>query len=410
MMKIFPVILIAVFLAGCGPSSEQMTATAVLAQAQTQTAAPTFTPTATSTRTSTPTQTLTPTLTSTPTKTSTPTLRPTSTPTLTPTSSPTPALPKIMGKIQVNIVPLEDNTVVPKPPHELAMIISPTASDEEIRIQASDSDGNFTAYLEPGTYIVKSVIMKDDELGDDEIDFDSEPANVKVPSAPCSYAGSFTFSIGRFPPGSIAEQIDMAQRFAKKMGVNFMVKMYEEGSFISPAAIKIAGEGACPEMPPAPEGFNWKFLPESSLAVLAPIDWNYKSEHNQTVNAYFISVENIDKEGSFKTGLTIQVVQDNSKNAGQLAKSLTTNVPSQENVIETSEVSERTNGNLIFYEFQYEIGASDTTYASINHELIVANTSANTLYVFLFESPKDQWDEAWKIGQVMMEQLQFLKQ
>lgn len=61
-MKALYVLLIAVLLAGCGPSAEQMTATGVAAQAQTQTAAPTWTPTLTPT----PTQTPTPTFTATP--------------------------------------------------------------------------------------------------------------------------------------------------------------------------------------------------------------------------------------------------------------------------------------------------------------------------------------------------------
>ena len=56
-MKIFHIFLIAVLLAGCGPSAERMTATAVMAQALTQTAAPTFTPTLTPTITPIPTET-----------------------------------------------------------------------------------------------------------------------------------------------------------------------------------------------------------------------------------------------------------------------------------------------------------------------------------------------------------------
>ena len=409
-MKFASVILIAVLLAGCGPSIEQMTATAVVAQVQTQTAAPTFTPTATTTRTSTPTQTLPPTRTSTPPKTSTPTLPPTSTSTLTPTSSPTPSLPKIMGKIQLNIVPLEDNAILPKPPHELSMTISPTASDEEIRIQASDPDGNFTAYLEPGKYIVKSVIMKDDELSDAEVGFDAKPTNFNVPSEPCSYVGSFTFSIGRLPPGSIAEQIEMAQQLAKKTRVDFMVKMFEEGSFILPAAIRIVGEGACPEMPQAPEGFNWKYLPESSLAVLVPHDWYFKSEsQNQTTDAYFISLESINQEGSFKTGYSIFVVQDNSLNAAQFANEYAAGFSTRENVVASSDVSERQDGNFLYYEFEYGIEETNTTYASIIHEFIAVNTGTNTLYLTIFESPKDQWDEAWQIGQVMIQQIQFLE-
>jgi len=65
-MKAVYVLLIAVILAGCGPSAEQITATAEATKIQTQTAAPTFTPTETQTPvpTNTPEPTLPPTQTS----------------------------------------------------------------------------------------------------------------------------------------------------------------------------------------------------------------------------------------------------------------------------------------------------------------------------------------------------------
>lgn len=71
---VFLVVLCSILLAACGPSPEQITATAVMAQAQTQTAAPTltFTPTVTITLTPTVTLTLTPTLTRTTPPTATP--------------------------------------------------------------------------------------------------------------------------------------------------------------------------------------------------------------------------------------------------------------------------------------------------------------------------------------------------
>jgi len=64
-MKTLYIVLIALLLAGCGLSSEQIVETAVVALAQTQTAAPTLTPTLTPTATSTIVPTLTPTATAT---------------------------------------------------------------------------------------------------------------------------------------------------------------------------------------------------------------------------------------------------------------------------------------------------------------------------------------------------------
>ena len=64
-MKASYILLIAVILVGCGPSAEQITATAEIARAQTQTAAPTLTPTETQTPIPTNTPEPTPTLTQT---------------------------------------------------------------------------------------------------------------------------------------------------------------------------------------------------------------------------------------------------------------------------------------------------------------------------------------------------------
>ena len=404
-IQVLSLILMIAILAGCGPSAEQITTTAVVAQAQTQTAAPT----ATATQTSLPTSTLTPTQTSTPTDTPTPTLTPTSTSTSTPAASPTPSLPKVMGKIQIHFAPIDDDVIIPEPPYELAMIISPVTSEKEIRIQTTDEDGNFVAYLEPGTYTVDTVIVEDDDLNEEPVEFSTDLPELVVPSEPCSYAGSFKFSIVRLPPGSFAEQIEMAQQIAKKYGEGIGVKMFETGSFLVPAISEIKGSGMCPDLPDTPEGFNWKYLPESSLAVLAPNEWHYRSEvQSLTTIAYFITLEDIGKEGSFKTGLSVYVIQDAGLNAVQKAKDIYTASLAGQNVVDSSELSERKEGNLIFYEFEYGIKASASTYASINHELVIVNVATNTLYVALFESPEDQWETAWELGQVILGRLQFL--
>ena len=75
-MKALSIVLMALLLASCGTSPEHLTATAVMAQAQTQTAAPSLTPTLTPTSTPQPTST----------STSTPTPKPTNTPEPTPAS------------------------------------------------------------------------------------------------------------------------------------------------------------------------------------------------------------------------------------------------------------------------------------------------------------------------------------
>jgi len=39
------------------------------------------------------------------------------------------------------------------------------------------------------------------------------------------------------------------------------------------------------------------------------------------------------------------------------------------------------------------------------HTLMIANDKTGTLYVVLFEAPKDRWDEEWKLGHPIVKQL-----
>lgn len=172
-----------------------------------------------------------------------------------------------------------------------------------------------------------------------------------------------------------------------------------------PALTEVAGAGDCPELPESTEGFNWKYLPESFLAVLAPNDWHFLSEPGGGMQNYFISQENIGTEGSLKTGLTINIIHNDKKDALRIAKDLPSEIMKLAN-IEPVEVTERTAGNLTIYEFQYSKDFGE--YRGTVYQFIATNEETNTVYVITFESPTDEWEEAWAKGQVMLNQLVFL--
>lgn len=374
-MKYLYTILIVVLLASCGPSAEQLAVTAEAVKAQTQTAAPTLTPTLTST--------------------------PTITPTI--TASPTPSIPMAQGRIQVNFVPLSDEVIIPRQSQDLGFTL--TANGKETVVQTSEADGSFAIYLDPGTYVIDSLTIKNQDLGADAIEFITDQIEVTIPSQPCYNAGDITFTILRLPPGSFDEQLAIVQNLAGGAPIYF--QHFESGGFLMPTLTEIAGSGNCPKLTDAPEGFVWSYLSESHLAVLLPGDWHFKNEQTETIKAYYISLEDIDDEGSFKTGMTITVVNDKSITAVQNARNFSANIYSQNNVTKTGEVTERTEGDLTIYELQYD--ADYSSYQGTNYNLVAANKETNTLYVITFESPKDNWDEAWKIGQVMIEQIIFLE-
>ncbi|HET9908128.1 MAG TPA: hypothetical protein VFQ23_15865 [Anaerolineales bacterium] len=371
-MRFLPFLLILTMVA-CGPSAQQMTATADAASAQTQTAAPTFTPTLT--------------------------LTPTMTPTL--AASATPSIPKVQGRLQMNFVGLDSNTIIPKPPFGLTLKL--TTGDTQIAVEASPEDGSFTTYLEPGTYTISSVSIKNAEFGTEVSELVAYGAQIEIPSQPCYYAGAIMMTAIRLPPGSVDEQLAVVQQLELVGEMQFL--FFETGGVLMPVLTESAGAGTCANLPASPEGFQWKYLPESSVAVLAPEQWHFRSEQSETARGYFISLENISTEGSFMTGLTVNVQRDESRNAMQVAEDLPLKILDLAGIVPPVEVSTRTDGNMTFYEFEYQTAGSR---AIIVHNLIAANQATNTLYVITFESPAEHWEEAWKTGQVMIEQLVFL--
>ena len=48
---------------------------------------------------------------------------------------------------------------------------------------------------------------------------------------------------------------------------------------------------------------------------------------------------------------------------------------------------------------------TDSTGTVVMQALTVANPKTNTLYLFVFESPESEWEDAWKTGKQIMDML-----
>lgn len=61
------------------------------------------------------------------------------------------------------------------------------------------------------------------------------------------------------------------------------------------------------DVPPPPPGFTWQEIPELKAAFLKPNGWFFNREEQKGTLAYFITKENIETNGQFQTGLTVNV-------------------------------------------------------------------------------------------------------
>jgi len=153
------------------------------------------------------------------------------------------------------------------------------------------------------------------------------------------------------------------------------------------------------DLPPAPPGFTWQEIPRLKAAFLRPNGWFFKREERKDTLAYFITKENIEKNGQFQTGLTINVFRLEKDSAVERGKSLIDQLAADKH----GEKWARDAGP--FKEFGCLAKDTDASGTTEIYTLAIANPRTNTLYLFIFESPESSWDAAWKIGKQIMDTL-----
>src|SRR6266540_7144751 len=136
-------------------------------------------------------------------------------------------------------------------------------------------------------------------------------------------------------------------------------------------------------------------LPGATLEALA------KSMQDRPL-AYFVSRENIDKEGRYKTGFTIQAMRPPQPRSGEdLAKAMIAGAELKKQLVRSWKT---TKGVFDSYGLEFKNLESNNE-VTISHVLIITNTRTRTFYFCLFESVESKWKEAWKIGEQIVQTL-----
>jgi hypothetical protein len=158
------------------------------------------------------------------------------------------------------------------------------------------------------------------------------------------------------------------------------------------------------ELPSPPSGFGWQDCNEINAHFLKPDGWFYKHVRQQGIEAFFISRENIDKEGAFSSGLTINYYKGVKHKVGVMPSEYEERTreaaKSKHHVDDEKKVS---HGSLqgISYKFTFSPGGSNPKRTLYN--LSFPDDKEDTLLLIMFESPSAEWEEAWKFGKLIVE-------
>lgn len=153
-----------------------------------------------------------------------------------------------------------------------------------------------------------------------------------------------------------------------------------------------------PKLPAAPTGFQWIWSPEMGGGFLCPDGWHAKKEKKADTEALFITKENIDTEGKFTTGLTVNVISRIRRKTGlppsrYMPRLLAENAQGKKVLLELPpKKSGRITGHVL--RLQDDV--------LVVHHSLLADDQTDKLYVVSFESPVGEWESNKKYWEPML--------
>lgn len=182
---------------------------------------------------------------------------------------------------------------------------------------------------------------------------------------------------------------------------------------VRPAAAQTPQPAAVPAtaaaLPAEPIGYHWQALPEIKGAMLLPYVWNFKAETSRDAQAYFLTREKIVPGKLFQTGMSLNVVRQISVKSKQRAADYAQAFSARTGRGAGQQVlgqESKTQGPLRMFGVRYRI-ASGPAGPKILQQWAIGNATTDTFYLLLFESPEKDWPQAWKLGEVMIQQLRL---
>jgi len=158
-----------------------------------------------------------------------------------------------------------------------------------------------------------------------------------------------------------------------------------------------------PSVTPA-AGMEWKNIPELKIDIAMPKGWFYKWARQGNAEAFFITKENIDDTGMYVTGLGVNI-NPNVENADSEAESfITSNIPNLDTTTKVLGKAIKADGKSgvvklfgIIVEAELSITPQEpaqTTQKTLGY-FAVSNTETHTLYILIFEAPRESWASEW---------------
>lgn len=149
-----------------------------------------------------------------------------------------------------------------------------------------------------------------------------------------------------------------------------------------------------------PKNFTLKEIPEVKAEFLMPDGWFYKQEVKGGTFAFFITKEDIAKDGEFYTGLSVNITPPlKENNSLDYAKAYAAGLMDQAKMLDIFRLQF---GSFEGFGLQLQIFYKKKNYNIRSYHIVLANKKNNSVYIITFESPEKEWPKAWLTGQKIL--------
>ena len=140
------------------------------------------------------------------------------------------------------------------------------------------------------------------------------------------------------------------------------------------------------------------------VTLQAPQGWSQQSRVDGDTRAFFVSRDAITEDAPFQSGISLNVVSFPAhvpQEPLNYAKSFAITYPNKFG--EGAECGWKSGTPLSLFWCQANIDADDQATTALHH--LIANTETGKLYIFMFETLREDWQQSWPTISTMLKSI-----
>jgi hypothetical protein len=155
---------------------------------------------------------------------------------------------------------------------------------------------------------------------------------------------------------------------------------------------------------PPSGALEWNEFNAVRVKIRTPQGWVSGAESNEDTQAFFVSRTPVATDAPFQSGISLNVFSfpgNTPQGSLDYAKSFTIAYP--KNFGEGAECGWKAGTPLSLFWCQADIASDGHTTTALHH--LVANADTGKLYVFMFETLREDWQKSWPTITKMLESI-----